>query len=89
MPAYEHVVNGVVTERVTTVDGSPEDTRIGVAALDRVPGADGWRLAGTVDPEPDTDSGKPTDSPKDPPAEEQKPPVPAAPAPKPKPNPKD
>lgn len=70
MPKYEHVVDGEVTERVTTVDGSPEDTRIGCAAIDREPGADGWRVEGTVDPEPTPDP------PADPPVEEKAPPKP-------------
>jgi len=49
---YEKVVAGQVVERVTTIDGDDEDTRLGCLALDREPGADGWRLAGHVDPDP-------------------------------------
>jgi hypothetical protein len=46
MPAYERVDNGEVVETVITVDGSTEDTRLGVAALE---GTGGWRQA---EPEP-------------------------------------
>lgn len=43
MPVYERVVDGEVAERVQTVDGSHEDTRLGVAVLEQ---KGGWRLEG-------------------------------------------
>jgi hypothetical protein len=39
---YERVVDGEVVERVTPIDGSHEDTRIGVLVLE---GSSEWRLA--------------------------------------------
>jgi hypothetical protein len=81
MSSYEHVVDGKVTERVTTVDGSDEDTRLGVAALDRAPGADGWRIEGTVDPEPEQPADE-LSTPENPP--DQTNPKPRAASPKPK-----
>lgn len=42
MPTYERVdEDGDVVERVGVVDGSYEDTRLGLAALED---RDGWRL---------------------------------------------
>lgn len=43
MPMYERLVDGEVAERVQTVDGSHEDTRLGVAVLEH---KGGWRLEG-------------------------------------------
>lgn len=43
MPVYERLVDGEVAERVQTVDGSHEDTRLGVAVLEQ---KGGWRLEG-------------------------------------------
>lgn len=43
MPTYQRIEGGRVVETVTPVAGDHEDTRLGVAALDRPHGADGWR----------------------------------------------
>lgn len=42
MPIYERVNDGEVVERVNVVDGTFEDTRIGLAVLEE---RDGWRKA--------------------------------------------
>jgi hypothetical protein len=42
MATYEHVKSGKIVERVRTVDGSREDTRLAAAAKD---GKSGWRAA--------------------------------------------
>jgi hypothetical protein len=40
---YERVIDGEVVERVTPIDGSHEDTRLGVLVLD---GGSEWRVEG-------------------------------------------
>jgi len=80
LTTYERVVDGRVVERVTPVFGDHEDTRLGVAALDRKQGEDGWRVQGVEDvvpADPDEMSGA-----EDQGADEQpisKPPKPTAP----------
>lgn len=60
MPVYERLVDGEVVERVQTVEGSHEDTRLGVASLEKT---GGWRLEGTEPAaeeqgEPSTEGGE-------------------------------
>lgn len=47
MATYEYRRGGRTVERVRLVDGSLEDTRIGLAALDRQ-GPDGWHAVDTA-----------------------------------------
>jgi hypothetical protein len=53
---YERVVNGEVVERVTPIDGSHEDTRIGVLVLE---GNSEWRLAGSTQPNESSENSAP------------------------------
>ena len=46
MAVYERVEGGTVVERVSTVENSMEDNRLGLAALDP---ASPWRLEGAVE----------------------------------------
>ena len=56
MTTYERVVNGEVVERVTPIDGSHEDTRIGVLVLE---GGSEWRVVGQ-EPTPEPAEPSPT-----------------------------
>lgn len=68
MAVYERLEGGEVVERVTTVDGSHEDTRIGVAALE---GDGGWRAAGQPVPPPAASAASPADEQQTEPAQDE------------------
>lgn len=72
LTAYQRVEGGRVVERVKTIDGSNEDTRIGCMVMDK---EGGWQLDGTpVEPEPAAPPESPAPT-KDPAATEEKPPA--------------
>ncbi len=59
MTTYERVVDGEVVERVTPIDGSHEDTRLGVLVLE---GSSEWRVEGAQLPAPTLNDDTPANA---------------------------